>query len=74
MFSGFTLVSQGWNFDLLETKKELDALCTKEFQYGIHCLDNRLIDGSEVLSITYGPRSTLQTHFLVFLALISVRS
>jgi hypothetical protein len=39
-----------------------------------HCLDSRLIDGGEVVSLTHRPRSTAQKHFfLLLLVLISVR-
>jgi hypothetical protein len=37
-----------------------------------HCLDNRLINGAEVVTLTHLPRSTPQKHFLL-LVLISVR-
>jgi hypothetical protein len=33
------------------------------------CLDNRLTDGGEVLSLRRPPRSTCQEHFLVLISL-----
>jgi hypothetical protein len=38
-----------------------------------HCLDNRLIDGGKVVSLTLRPHFTPQKHFLLFPVLISVR-
>jgi hypothetical protein len=38
-----------------------------------HCLDNRLRDAGEVVSLTHRPRSTPQKHFFLLLILISVR-
>jgi hypothetical protein len=36
-----------------------------------HCLNNRLIDGGEAVSITRRQRSTPQKHFFLLLTLIS---
>jgi hypothetical protein len=33
-----------------------------------HCLDSRLTDDGEVISLTYRPRSTRQTHFVIFVS------
>jgi hypothetical protein len=37
-----------------------------------HCLDNQLIDGGNVVSLTHQPRSTPQNIILLLLVLISV--
>jgi hypothetical protein len=39
----------------------------------LHCLDNRLTDGDEVVNLARRQRSAPQKHFFLLLVLISVR-